>query len=56
MKIKFVTAFAIPIAAVGLWFFSNIYGTFDNGTKDIPTNRLLTAAEGIGYKSSITSD
>jgi copper chaperone CopZ len=28
---------------------------FDNNVKDIPTNRLLTAIEGIGYKPSITS-
>ena len=56
MKIKFVTTFAIPIAAAGLLFFSNIYGAFDNNFKDIPTNRLLTAIEGIGYKLPITSD
>ncbi len=28
---------------------------FDNNFKDIPTNRLLTALEDIGYKPSITS-
>ncbi|KKL78084.1 hypothetical protein LCGC14_2028340 [marine sediment metagenome] len=29
---------------------------FDNNVKDIPTNRLLTAIEDIGYKPSITSE
>jgi copper chaperone len=28
---------------------------FDDNIKDIPTNQLLTAIEGIGYKPSITS-
>ena len=29
---------------------------FDNNVKDIPTNRLLTAIENIGYKPSTTSE
>jgi len=29
---------------------------FDNDVKDIPTNRLLTAIENIGYKASITHE